>query len=381
MSERPSKSLNLMTPSNRLFLRRAQIRSDSYGGHGLFATCNISSGDIVLIEDPLIVSSTDMVGMFNRFGRLTSRELKVLDSVEAHVDSVSDADKNTIRNLSNDEEIVNAFLWFVAVMKCNAHGISAALTNKSAHISSQIQPSRSQSLWGIFPMGLRANHSCDPNISYRSLSGSRLCYLANRPIQCNEEITMSYIDCIFTSRSFRQERLREQKLFVCKCERCSRPEDSSRRIFCPHCRKDDPESEFNGELSKDRSPDPTTKNRPIAYIQYMDVNMWFCPRCELTFDDSVIPLVVETTLYRLFNQLDLNFAKPTSEAWLNCLVYLFKTSKQVLGSLHWLTAGCHFLFSRYFLSSWYGGGKSAATVSRAILHAEEFFDFIGVRHD
>ena len=68
------------------------------------------------------------------------------------------------------------------------------------------------------------NHSCDPNIEWRSVNGTNeIEFVALRDIACGEELFISYIDQTLPRAERRAELLRLYK-FACECTLCSRPD-------------------------------------------------------------------------------------------------------------------------------------------------------------
>lgn len=65
----------------------------------------------------------------------------------------------------------------------------------------------------------RINHSCNPNC-VSSLDGTNVFLIALREINANEEITVSYTDSS-KPRAIRQEYLKNNLFFDCKCELCT----------------------------------------------------------------------------------------------------------------------------------------------------------------
>jgi hypothetical protein len=73
---------------------------------------------------------------------------------------------------------------------------------------------------GLFRIGNTMNHSCNPNTVIASCYPDyRIKAIALRSIKKGEELHFSYID---ETQPFavRQQKLREQYLFTCQCEKC-----------------------------------------------------------------------------------------------------------------------------------------------------------------
>ena len=79
---------------------------------------------------------------------------------------------------------------------------------------------------GLFPaVGLCINHSCYPNSVYCFSADGSMEYRALRDLAPGEEVTVSYIDCSLPTMQ-RQEILRTQRFFMCRCIRCVRYEEA-----------------------------------------------------------------------------------------------------------------------------------------------------------
>ena len=73
---------------------------------------------------------------------------------------------------------------------------------------------------GHYPTVARLNHSCDPNIEWRSVNGTnKVEFIALRGIEKNEELFISYIDQSL-SREEREAELLRLYGFACTCSRC-----------------------------------------------------------------------------------------------------------------------------------------------------------------
>ena len=73
---------------------------------------------------------------------------------------------------------------------------------------------------GHYPTVAKMNHSCDPNVEWRSLNGSaKIEMVALRPILEGDEILLSYIDQSLPVLE-RRERLLDLYGFVCECPKC-----------------------------------------------------------------------------------------------------------------------------------------------------------------
>ena len=75
---------------------------------------------------------------------------------------------------------------------------------------------------GLFRTASFINHSCTPN-ALALFSGSEIVIRATKNIQPGEEITISYIEILQTTKE-RHNELQERYFFQCQCERCCNEE-------------------------------------------------------------------------------------------------------------------------------------------------------------
>ncbi|KAJ3045956.1 hypothetical protein HDV00_006222 [Rhizophlyctis rosea] len=71
----------------------------------------------------------------------------------------------------------------------------------------------------IFPRASYFNHSCDPNCECVQ-TGRTMTIRTKRPVEDNEDLTISYIDTNLPLHA-RRQRLQEEYFFLCECRRCS----------------------------------------------------------------------------------------------------------------------------------------------------------------
>lgn len=96
---------------------------------------------------------------------------------------------------------------------------------------------------GLFPLGaMFFNHACNPNCVFVGMKGGQLAFRTIRPVQQDEELTVSYID-LYATRDERRQDLLYTKHFWCRCKRCSAPMKASvdrylQSIVCEDCCND-----------------------------------------------------------------------------------------------------------------------------------------------
>ncbi|CDI73820.1 hypothetical protein, conserved [Eimeria praecox] len=198
-----------------------EIREDaSVGGKGLFAISQIKKGQIVFVEMPLLTCDIESESMWSTFTSLTNEQQAVLETLQGFHSDLSEDESLwciLLARANKRIDLAKPFKSFFAKMKRNAHGMP------------------SSGSWGLYPKAAMVNHSCEPNVTYRNLDGL-LVYFATRDISRDEVISMTYIDQLYASASFRSKRLLQTKCFACKCTRCASMNEKERRILCPSCR-------------------------------------------------------------------------------------------------------------------------------------------------
>uniref|UniRef100_A0A336MCZ5 Protein-lysine N-methyltransferase SMYD4 n=1 Tax=Culicoides sonorensis TaxID=179676 RepID=A0A336MCZ5_CULSO len=162
-------------------------------------------------------------------------------------------DKDLHENENSWEILISSLIFrHIGQMVCNAHTISdmrfehneESLPNfmnlNVFDIKSTDLVFRSADTFaGIFPFVSLLNHSCKPNITNR-FNGRQLTIKAKGKINEKTEIFNSYgINYLRMSRSERQEILRNQYHFQCKCTECLKSEDeyiTIQKIRCYDCK-------------------------------------------------------------------------------------------------------------------------------------------------
>eukprot|EP00918_Siedleckia_nematoides_P076827 GHVU01167905.1.p1 GENE.GHVU01167905.1~~GHVU01167905.1.p1 ORF type:complete len:385 (+),score=43.35 GHVU01167905.1:221-1375(+) len=196
---------------------RTYLAPDAFGGIGLFAAEDIATGESVLICSAVIESPATIVGMYRRFKCMTDNEKKFITGVSPDGFCIAPAEEGEVRGWCSDDEL-RPFAHFVCVMRTKS-------------FSKSVQ----EDAFALYPDAMYANHSCEPNVSYRSIGG-RLCYIALRPVKKGEEITMTYIEGLFAGTVYRREVIQRRYGFTCGCPRCASAADGSRQLTCPHCK-------------------------------------------------------------------------------------------------------------------------------------------------
>jgi hypothetical protein len=75
---------------------------------------------------------------------------------------------------------------------------------------------------GFFPMAALASHSCNPSCGHGTRVAGEMRFWASRPLAAGEQITISFLPALFsTPRDVRRRTLMLEKLFFCRCSRCT----------------------------------------------------------------------------------------------------------------------------------------------------------------
>ncbi|KAF2500040.1 SET domain-containing protein [Lophium mytilinum] len=164
-------------------------------GYGLFATRRIARGTTVILEAPLVVIQPPPLTLGQGY-----EISKMLDSLRAEFAKLSPP--NQKRYLALHAHVFPSEEGkerLMPILRSNAFNTGTGL--------------------GLFPIVARINHSCRPNAAYfwSERLGRRVVY-AGRDIEEGEEISISYIPLLKTTKE-REQRL-AQYGFTCECEAC-----------------------------------------------------------------------------------------------------------------------------------------------------------------
>jgi hypothetical protein len=86
---------------------------------------------------------------------------------------------------------------------------------------------------GLFEKACKMSHSCKPNCVWHTLAdGSSKEIRVIAPIEEGEELTVDYVGCKLKPTHVRRKELIQSKGFLCRCKRCSRHVDDTRRFKC-----------------------------------------------------------------------------------------------------------------------------------------------------
>ncbi|KZT01986.1 SET domain-containing protein [Laetiporus sulphureus 93-53] len=169
-------------------------------GLGMFATADFDTGDLIICERPLYVST--VVQPFSlRPGDPTAN-----DAIVELLSRMCEYDRRMFYSLHNCKG--NDCPREQGIIDTNAINVGALPGYDGACAAIYIDVSR-------------INHSCTPNVISRwDLLAFTMEIRALTPIRKGEEITMSYMDKT-APRADRQKELKEKYDFICRCPSCS----------------------------------------------------------------------------------------------------------------------------------------------------------------
>lgn len=118
----------------------------------------------------------------------------------------------------------------------------------------------------LYERGSRLNHSCAPNCTRVTLNrgDAERAFVTLRSVVEGEELTLSYLPSGMEVMGtvLRRRHLWLSRGFLCRCDRCSQPQDGLRQVTCPECCPADPrrcQQHDNRERGKSGSGLPTTQ--------------------------------------------------------------------------------------------------------------------------
>jgi hypothetical protein len=258
---------------------QVEVRTSNEYGRVLYSTANFVAGNVVFVEDPILLSlltlSEEEEVTLNDFSESTGLSLiedflflksfcsasdrTRTDVLDCFSPSSCDLGRSELlKAILRVVELCRMFAWsdgfsdqtletVVLVKACNAHGFFAHNSHTAA----------------LYSKGSKARHSCCPNVVYTSQRvNGRGSFIAKTDIKTGDELFISYI-ATFRSVPMRQSLLLKNYLFECKCRLCTEDLDSFRGLLC----------ECSGTL-----------------FRYQSTGLWGCSNCVRTFSDDTKPL-------------------------------------------------------------------------------------------
>ncbi|KAG5175043.1 hypothetical protein JKP88DRAFT_142912, partial [Tribonema minus] len=233
-------------------------------GRVLQATKDLSPGELILVEEPLIswvngkiaecVSKIQKMSTQQRQQLMDMYHLKYgekarFDSCEARMEEYRALARMVpqaclIPDDAPDEHQDAGPPWAATyealnVMKLNTHCISSLPWEmQEVDDVQRMLPQGAPRVTrvALFPLASKAAHSCVPNCVWTTQNPyGHISYFAARPIAAGDAITMSYVAPASAAPTLeRWANTAFSKDFICTCPQCSGP-DATRAVKCAHC--------------------------------------------------------------------------------------------------------------------------------------------------
>lgn len=212
-------------------------RSSEKGGMGMFATHNIPSGSLLLVDHP-VASMLDIELSRSRFFGLDGGDTLAL--VEYVLRNYSEEIEACLRQLHpirsgltpDSSDLPHELVRLTSVLSpdISIHSLVKAVESNSLgyytlpELASNEDSLRYLSGTGLYGASSMFNHSCSPNVTHYSF-GDVMFFRTNRDIAEGDELCISYIgnDMVNEAKSIRSELL-DNRDFICTCEKCETPE-------------------------------------------------------------------------------------------------------------------------------------------------------------
>ncbi|XP_064634402.1 SET and MYND domain-containing protein 4-like isoform X2 [Lineus longissimus] len=165
--------------------------------------------------------------------------LKCLVHCQFFPESDMDATLDGAFTLSPDKQYIGGLLLrHIQQLVCNAHAITGLKPDVNLSSTADVETvSQVRIATAIYPTASLMNHSCKPNI-ISSFHNDMLVVRATREIPKGEQVYNCYgPHHKKMNTSERQQILKDQYFFSCKCEPCQQREDRSfyQALKCPDC--------------------------------------------------------------------------------------------------------------------------------------------------
>lgn len=265
-----------------------EVKQTSHGSLGLFATKNYVKGDIILKEEkPLLsLSSTNETDIKNQFQHEIYEKL-LDESIEnpkkyyinpppglseknlgkfkgmlrtaaafSVLSDVGDVKSKLLQlyhpnstNTSHDDDEEKELMKISEISMSQLSIHVKPGSNLAKHLETDKESiMKIMLIWAcnafeggcLYEKSCRINHSCDPNtyllVPTSSSDENMHTLKAMGDIKAGEELFISYLGVfVWTDRNMRQNILKTNKHFVCKCSRCTKSDDIAASIPCPYC--------------------------------------------------------------------------------------------------------------------------------------------------
>ncbi|KAJ1610045.1 SET domain-containing protein [Cryptosporidium canis] len=193
--------------------------------------------------------------------------------------------------------------------------------------------------WGLFSYSSLFNHSCDPNCDFIGVNPASDCsstvidLRASRNIKKDEEITINYVE-LYDTRRNRIKSLLQTKHFICECERCTAPFQSStdsliQGFVCSKCyRISDLENNNLPVIQLESAPSSLDPKEIISILDDQDylisqlTGSYKCHSCGEVYFGSEVAAIQNEFLDTLQEAETLNSQKGDLPAAINLILSL-----------------------------------------------------------
>ena len=298
------------------------IRPSADGSNILVANRAFDTNEVVFTEVVLIEFTTLDELMIKYKESSAKTQTKVNDMCHRPLEQITAMEiRKDAENLS-----LKHCMPFDLVLKLLDIRHTSAYSFRSQSANADSSKNITNNRIGLFHIASKANHSCDPNVSFSSSSQNFMKFTALKRIEVGEEICSSYVaDLYSTPRRARRQRLLETKNFFCKCPRCTGIDDC-RGLICK-------EADCSGSL----------------HCIDDDISNWICHECSVTNEkDLGKELALETELIRRYKGIE-QLMRSSQLDNPTILTEIVRDASSILSSHHFLIVDCFRLLFAFFM--------------------------------
>lgn len=231
ITKKMRKDPKLRVLDHASFILKVEVKNAREKGRGLFATCDLEAGELVMCEKAFCVAGLEEEAEESRIinlldstmsiGTHALRLVKVLQKLlhspkqAARFFELCDGNYQSRPSPAPVDGVVPVDA-FQVISALKANGFSCPSSASSITMDEEDEGSKCTGVWLI---SSAINHDCIGNVS-RTFLGDMLLLRANRRISAGEELTMRYISPENTIEQF-HEQLRRCWNFTCTCRLCT----------------------------------------------------------------------------------------------------------------------------------------------------------------
>ncbi|KII86627.1 hypothetical protein PLICRDRAFT_113980 [Plicaturopsis crispa FD-325 SS-3] len=186
--------------------QRFEITAIPGRGEGMRATADIAPGEAIVVEYPILAIPAST-------GADPAYRKQIFDMIFERVrDAEHRAELYGLANCKPPEACPRE----EGIVRTNGIGIQLHAPPGTSELG--------RTASAVFLKTSKCNHSCVNNASYKwDVHTFTLTLHAVKPIRAGEEITITYISTLASSRADRRKALKERYLFHCECPGCALP--------------------------------------------------------------------------------------------------------------------------------------------------------------